>query len=163
MSQRSRSIRRYGLAFAALVLSGAVIWVLSTPAAAVLLLGEVGYEAAYSSPVYGFLGLPLLALPPLVAGFALPKGFLLWGVASVLAYPPGAVWTYLRAGPEVTFLTPDPTLGQILSLVLVEVMMFVFLAVVCTGAAAIGGGVRALIWWRRGSLRQHLSGLGVSG
>lgn len=158
MSERSRSIRRYGLAFSALVLAGAVVWGFSTPAAAGILLGEAGYEAAYSSPLYGFIGLPLLALPPLIVGFLLPRGFFLWGVASVLAYLPGAVWTYLNAGPEVTFLTPDPSIGQILGLVFVEFVMFVSLALVCTVAAGIGAALRAFVWWRRGVLRQSFFG-----
>lgn len=65
---------RYGAAFVVLMVAGLAVWVLSTPSAAVILFGDDGYEAAYSSPIYGFLGLPLLALPPLVAGFVLPKG-----------------------------------------------------------------------------------------
>lgn len=158
LATRKRTILRYALAFAALILAGAVVWVLSTPAVAIILLGEAGYEAAYSSPVYGFLGLPLLALPPLVAGLSLPKGFFLWGAAVVLPYLPGAVWTYLNAGPEVTFTTPDPSAGQILSLAFVEIMMFFGLALVCAFAAGVGAGIRALVWWRKGTLQRNFFG-----
>lgn len=153
---RGRTILRYGLVFAALALAGLAVWAVSTPAMAVLLFGESGYEAAYSSPVYGFLGLPLLALPPLISGFVLPKGFFLWGVAAVLAYVPGGLWTYLNAGPEVTFQTPDPGSGQILGLVFVEVAMIFVLAIVCTAAAGVGAALRALVWWRKGTLRRNL-------
>ena len=157
-STRRRAILRYVIAFVVLALAGAVVWVLSTPAVAVNFFGDVGYEAAYRSPVYGFLGLPLLALPPMIAGFALPKGVLLWGAAVALPYLPGAVVTYLMAGAEATFMTPDPGAGQILGLVFVQVMMFLGLALACTVAAAIGAGVRALVWWRGGTLRRNLSG-----
>lgn len=157
---RRRAILRYAIAFAALILAGAVVWALSTPAVAVNLFGDAGYEAAYSSPVYGFLGLPLLALPPLVGGFALPKGFFLWGAAVALPYLPGAVVTYLMAGAEATFMTPDPGAGQVFGLVFVDVMMFFGLALVCTVAAAIGAGIRALVWWRSGVLQRSLFGAG---
>lgn len=155
---RGRIVLQYAIAFAVLALAGAVAWVLSTPAVAVHFFGDAGYEAAYSSPVYGFLGLPLLALPPLLAGFVLPKGFFLWGIAAVLAYLPGAAWTYLNAGPEVTFMTPGPTAGQVLSLIFVQAMMFFGLALVCTAAAGLGAGVRVLVWWRRGTLRRNFLG-----
>lgn len=70
------------MTFAVLVLVGLLMWTLSTPAVAVLFFGEPGYEAAYGSPIYGFLGLPLLALLPLVAGFALRQGILHVGLGS---------------------------------------------------------------------------------
>jgi len=148
---------RYGTVFAVLVLLGAGVWALSTPAVAGRILGEPGYEAAYTSPVYGFLGLPLLALPALVAGLLLPKGFFLWGFAVVLAYVPGNVWLTARTGPEVTFQTSEPGMGQILSLAFVEAMIFLSLALACTAAAGIGAGLRALFWWRKGRLRENLS------
>jgi hypothetical protein len=149
---RGRSVFRYGTVFAVLMLAGSVFWVLSTPSVAVIFFGESGYEAAYGSPIYGFLGLPLLALPPLVAGFLLPKGFWLWGFAAVLPYLPGAVWTYLRAGAEATFLNSDPDAGQILGLVLVQLMILLLLSMACTTAAGIGVVIRALIQWWRGEL-----------
>lgn len=158
MSSIRRAVTgRYGIVFAMLVLLGFVIWALSTPTVAGRLLGEPGYEAAYSSPVYGFFGLPLLALPALVAGILLPKGFFIWGFAVVLAYVPGNVWLTARTDPEVTFLTPEPGMGQILSLAFVEAMIFLFLALACTAAAGVGAGLRALFWWRRGSLGENLS------
>ena len=159
-STRRRVVLRHVIAFVMLAFAGAVVWLLSTPAVAVNFFGEAGYEAAYRSPVYGFLGLPLLALPPLVAGFALPKGFFLWGAAVALPYLPGAVVTYLMAGAEATFMTPDPGAGQVLGLVFVDVMMFLGLALVCTVAAGVGAGLRAIFWWRRGVLRRNLFGAG---
>lgn len=160
MSSESRGIGRYVVVSVALVLAGLVIWALSTPAVAAILFGEAAYEAAFSSPLYGLLGLPLLAVPPLIAGFILPKGFFVWGVATVLAYPPGAVWTYLNAGPQTTFLTSEPGAGQVLSLALVDLMIFLFLATVCTGAAGLGAGTRYLILWKRGRLSQSPLGTG---
>jgi hypothetical protein len=139
-----------------------VIWVISTPAVAGSLFGGVGYEAAFSFPLYAFLGLPLLALPPLIAGFILPKGFFVWGVATALPSLAGAVWTFPWSGAkaEAVFLTPNSGVGQILSLVLVDLMVFMFLAFVCTVSSGIGAGARYLIRWRRGRLDQNPLGAG---
>lgn len=160
MSSASRGVGRYVVVFWALVLAGLVIWALSTPAVAGSLFGDTGYEAAFGFPLYAFLGLPLLALPPLIAGFVLPKGFFVWGVALVLAYPPGAVWIYLNAGAETTFLTSEPGAGQVLSLALAELMVFLVLAFFCTAASGVGAGARYLILWRRGRLGQSPLGAG---
>lgn len=75
----------------------------------------------------------------------------------MLAYVPGNVWLTARTDPEVTFLTPEPCMGQILSLAFVEAMISLFLAMACMAAAGIGAGLRALSWWRKGSLRENLS------
>lgn len=144
------------------MLVGLVIWVISTPAVIGGLLGDAAYEAAFSFPLYAFLGLPLLALPPLIAGFLLPKGFFVWGVATALPSLAGALWTFPWSGAkaEVVFLTPSPGAGQILSLVLVELTVFLFLAFVCTVSSGLGAGARYLIRWRRGRLGQSPLGAG---
>jgi hypothetical protein len=162
LSSASRGVGRYVVVFWELVLAGLVIWALSTPAVAVILFGEAAYEAAYSSPLYGFLGLPLLAVPPLIAGFVLPKGFFMWGVATVLPHLVGAAWTFpwSRAEAEVVFMTPNPGAGQILGLVFVELMIFISLVLVCTVSSGIGAGARYLILWRRGWLGQSPLGAG---
>lgn len=144
------------------MLAGFIIWVISTPAVVGNLFGEAAYEAAFSFPLYSFFGLPLLALPPLIAGFVLPKGFFAWGAATALPSLAGAAFTFPWSGAkaEVVFLTPNPGAGQILSLVLVDLMVFMFLALVCTVSAGLGAGARYLILWRRGGLSQNPLGAG---
>lgn len=154
-------VGRYGMTFAVLALVGLLLWTLSTPAVAVLFLGEPGYEAAYGSPIYGFLGLPLLALLPLVAGFALRQGILHVGLGSGIGACAGAVWLAARTDPEVTFGTPDPGTVQILGLAFVELMVFLFLALACTAAAGLSRrGPARPIPVERGRLRENLLGAG---
>ena len=142
--------KNYVLALVTVALAGLAVWTVSTPAVAGLVFGDAAYRAAYTVPIWAHFGLPLLALPPLVAGFALPKGFLLWGVAAPLVYVPGSIWLMLRAGPEAVFRAADPGVGELLGLVFVNLSMLLVLTVACTVAAAIGSAARLLLWRLRG-------------
>jgi hypothetical protein len=71
--------RRGILVFLATVLAGLTVWVISTPVLAYLLFGERAYVASYSYPIFFFDGLPFQVILAAVAGYAMPRGFWLWG------------------------------------------------------------------------------------
>jgi hypothetical protein len=135
----------YVLAFLVVAVAGAVVWAIFTPA--LLFSGVVYHEIAPAYPLLEPLGLPLLASVAAVAGFLLPRGFWLWGVAVVSSRP---LVEFLIMGEQ----SPWAMFG--FSVVAFEAMLLLPVAVVCTLVAALGAGSRLL--WRRLRGRSVLRG-----
>ena len=127
-----------------MALAGLAVAVLSTLLLAVRLLGEEALVAT-------FLRLPLSALVAAVAGYLLPKGFWLWGIATVSLDP--LLFATIPHGSGERLLKA----WSLSELILVSAAILVGLVTIHTIAAALGAGSR-LLWWRlRGeSVRDRL-------
>ncbi len=144
--------RKYALAFLATALVGLAIRVYTQNIVTGLFGAEPGEVLFTLLPVIEGLFLP--ALVALLVGYVLPKGFFLWGIAVVLLHPLNqALWINraLEAG-----VIESSGLG---GLVVVETTFLLLFAGACTGAAALGAGLRLLWWWLRG---ESIGGLGTA-
>jgi hypothetical protein len=133
--------KKYVLAFLVVAIVGLAVTIYA-PAA----VGELFGVNAFSLK---FLSSSLLppALVAAVAGYVLPKGFFLWGVAVIFLHPLVEAWQTHRANAGGAFGPSGIGDEQILGLALVLVMMLTGYAFACTVAVALGAGLR-LLWWR---------------
>ena len=138
---------RYALTFLVAAATGAVVWVIFTPAP--LFSGVVYRGTAPAYPLLEPFGLPLLVSVAAVAGFLLPRGFWLWGVAVVSSRP---LVEALLMGEH----SPGAMFG--FSWIFFEVMLLLPVVIMCTVAAALGAGSRLL--WSRLRGRSVLRGTG---
>jgi hypothetical protein len=87
--------RRGILIFLATALAGLTVWAISTPVLAYLLLGERAYVASYSAPIFFLDGFPFQVILAVVAGYVMPRGFWLRGLAVVFLRPAAEVYLTL--------------------------------------------------------------------
>ncbi len=128
--------RKYVLTFLVLAVVGLIVRMYGRGVVAGLLGEGLFYPTFF---------IPRLFLPALagaVAGFVLPKGFLLWGIAVVILQPIAEGLSISRALEAGVIES-----SQLGGLVFFEVIMLVMLMLACTVAAVLGAGLR-LLWWR---------------
>lgn len=127
--------------------SGILACALSTPDVAERLLGDSIADAVRSVPPWwNLFGLPLMLPVSAALGFAVPKGFWLWGPLTALARQATAVpgLLYLRSEGLIT----PADLRWVLANDIVG-YFFVF-AVLCLLFSALGAGSRLLLRRSRG-------------
>lgn len=109
-------------------------------------LGEQVTFAVSGLPIFGFFGLPAYALVALVAGYAWPRTFWLWGLAVMLHRPLADValfpWEVARGA-----LAPSDLVGFAFA----SASISLALAIVCTLGSAAGAGLRMLLARRASS------------
>ena len=113
--------------FLLLVLLGLGVWVLRVP-----FLGEAFHT-----------GELLYALLALMAGFVLPRGFYLWGIAVVIAHPIAAVALTAYQQAQGADIVRGGAVGW-LGFAFVLVIMTLPAAVLATIFSAMGAGLRVL-------------------
>ena len=86
--------RRGILIFLATALAGLTVWAISTLMLAYLLLGERAYVASYSAPIFFLDSFPFQVVLA-VAGYVMPRGFWLRGLAVVFLRPAAEVYLTL--------------------------------------------------------------------
>ncbi len=136
--------KRYAVAFLVMAVAGLAVRVYA-PA----IIGEMFGEGEFGLRFFSSR-LLLPALVAVVAGYLLPKGFFLWGLAVISLHPLVEAWKTRLADAGGAFGPSGIGNEQLLGLAFVLVMMLLVYALACTLAAALGAGLRLLWWWIRG-------------
>ena len=126
------------LAFLATAAAGLVVWMFQTSTAR-FVLGEEATFAVSGLPLFAFFGLPAYVLVALVAGYASPGGFWLWGAAVMLHRPLADVALFPS---EVARGVLEPS--DLFGFAFASASISLTLAMVCTFGSAVGAGVRTL-------------------
>ena len=142
-----RSSYRPGLkelvVFAALVVLGLLVWFTGSPGVATRLFGVSLSPWVPADPLtFSFFTPVVCGVLALLAGFALPRGFYLWGIALNLHSPFAEALTFYlmkREGLEL----PGGTQG-VVTYVVIPAVLFVFTVLFYTALSSIGMGARRL-------------------
>lgn len=147
MCVRVAGRHRYVIAFVALALIGLGAWAITAPPSTPNLFA------------FGHSGFPLLALAAAVAGYLLPKGFPLWGVAVVCLHPVADAGFAAWLGPRFMLVPEKLTGTEVIGLALVLLGKSVLFAVASTLTATLGAGMRLLRWRLRGESVRGMLGM----
>lgn len=136
--------RKWAITFATITIAGLVLWLLASPAIAVQVLGDGFYANAF--PFFSDYEIPLLAIIAAMAGYFMPRGFWLWGLAAVsLRLVANLVFTFHLGLSGL--LEPSFGIEEAAGYVLLEIIIQTVVATICTAASLAGASLRWLTRW----------------
>lgn len=134
--------RTKAFTFMVVAFAGLVLWLLAIPTTTLRPVGDGLYSTVFLT--LRSAGIPLLLLTTAVAGYLVPNGFWLWGVAAVsLRFIASYLFTlYMGFSGQ---LGPLFDTSQIVWQAVLEFGYQFAIALICTMAALLGAGLKRFI------------------